>query len=227
MIKPGLGAIKGAGKGIVKAAVGRHLALYRVPTSAPALFLTFDDGPHPENTPVILDLLRRHNAKATFFLIGEQVERYPHLARRIREEGHALGTHTHTHCDLSRCSAGQIDAELDRSRMAVEVAAGTDTPLFRAPWGKFNVPTVLAIRRKRLTHVLWTTDSLDYLWDDPERITRRFREMRIGSGDIFLFHDDYAHTVRALPGILDHLTSQGWNLEALPLPTGIRPVIAS
>jgi len=186
--------------------------------------LTFDDGPDPHTTPLILDTLRKHNVEATFFVVGRQVAEHPHLLRRIVEEGHTLGNHTHNHFDMSHLGSLRMRQELHNTQEAVDEALGYHHPMvsMRPPYGEpyFNNPGMLPafqriVRGQGLFVVMWTDDSRDWLLAGrPERVARnvtrdRAPKGRDGTDRVLLLHDTHRQTVRALPEIIDHYRESG------------------
>ena len=97
--------------------------------------MTFDDGPHASNTPRLLDILRQRNIKATFYVIGKNVDNYPHLTRRIVAEGHEIGNHTYTHRNLKKLSDAQVLSEMARARISIVNATGVQPRTMRPPYG--------------------------------------------------------------------------------------------
>ena len=158
---------------------------------APSLSLTFDDGPHPEHTPRLLDALAEAGAQATFFVIGEKARRYPHLLRRIVQEGHELGNHTLSHAEPSRTSTEMFLREVRRTRRLLQDLVGCDTRLVRPPKGELTPAKCLGLWRIGQTIVLWNVDPRDYamrLRLEMDRWTDRYRPE---AGDIVLLHDMY------------------------------------
>jgi peptidoglycan/xylan/chitin deacetylase (PgdA/CDA1 family) len=148
--------------------------------------LTFDDGPG-EATPIILDMLKQAGIRATFFLCGQNVERYPDIARRIAEEGHEIGNHTYSHPRLLGRTPGKIAYEIERAQTIIAHHTGRRPRLFRPPFGLrwFGLFTIL--ERNGLTSVMWSVNSLD--WKRPvEQIVARVVN-GIRPGAIVLFHD--------------------------------------
>ncbi len=184
-----------------------------------AITLTFDDGPDPKWTPKILDLLKQHNIKATFFVLGSQAENYPALIQRIVQEGHEIGNHTYTHPDISKTSRKQIELELNATQYLVESITGRRTILFRPPYNADSSPS----RLKEILPLKQVQDDLGYLivlenidpedWARPgaAAILNRVKEQR-ELGNIVLLHDaggDRSQTFEALPGIIDYLETRG------------------
>jgi cellulose synthase/poly-beta-1,6-N-acetylglucosamine synthase-like glycosyltransferase/peptidoglycan/xylan/chitin deacetylase (PgdA/CDA1 family)/spore germination protein YaaH len=181
--------------------------------------LTFDDGPDPTWTPMVLDILKKYNVKATFFLVGSQAEQYPDLVQRIVAEGHLVGNHTYTHANLSLLSPEQIQIELNATQRLIESITGRSTTLFRPPYNADSAPTSLA----ELTPLKEVQDDLGYLivmenidpedWARPgtDVIVDRVKELR-KEGSLILLHDaggNREQTVAALPQIIDWLQTRG------------------
>jgi len=176
-----------------------------VGTSGNRVALTFDDGPDPRTTPLILDTLRERGVEATFFVVGDQVAKSPGLLRRIVAEGHTVGNHTYDHADMSDLSAAQMREELRSTQEAVDDVLGSDAlPAFRrVAW------------EQKLFPVMWTVDPADYLLDGkPEGVVRGVAEAdeagRKGEGDeVVLLHDNQRQTAEALPAIIDRYERSG------------------
>ena len=160
--------------------------LFRGRADVPALALTFDDGPCPE-TAAVLEALQAAGARATFFLCGANVERYPEIARRIVDAGHQIGNHTYSHPSLAPKTPGRIYWEIDRTQKIIESATGRRPELFRPPYGLrwFGLSSIVA--RENLKTVMWSVNSCDWKSSSGE-ITRRVVE-GARAGDIILLHD--------------------------------------
>ena len=185
-------------------------------TSGDGVALTFDDGPNPQTTPRILDTLREHDVRATFFVVGSQVEKHPDLLRQIVEDGHAIGNHTYDHANLSRLSATQMRNELQRTQEAVDKALGYhyEMKMMRPPYGEpyFDGSDALpafrkVVRQEQLFPVIWTIDTQDYLMaDNPRGIVKTVASQDKAERDqVVLMHDIHPQDVRALPGVIGHL----------------------
>ncbi|GGU12856.1 glycosyltransferase [Streptomyces coeruleorubidus] len=196
------------------------------------LVLTFDDGPDPVWTPKVLDVLRKHDAHAVFFVTGTMASRYPDLVRRMVAEGHEVGLHTFNHPDLSYQSKKRIDWELSQNQLAISGAAGIRTSLFRPPYSSFagamdNVswPVTEYIGDRGYITVVNNTDSEDWRKPGVEEIIRKATP-KGGKGAIVLMHDsggDRHQTVEALDRMLPDLREQGYEFanltEALDAPS--------
>jgi peptidoglycan/xylan/chitin deacetylase (PgdA/CDA1 family) len=130
--------------------------MWRAGTDRREVALTFDDGPDPQWTPQVLDMLRRHSARATFFVVGKRVERYPELVRRAVAEGHEIGNHTWSHERLDECDRGRAVAQLRRGAAAITAVTGRAATLFRPPWGVIDPVGLLAAAEAGYQVVLWS-----------------------------------------------------------------------
>jgi peptidoglycan/xylan/chitin deacetylase (PgdA/CDA1 family) len=198
-----------------------------LPGGAATVALTFDDGPDPDFTPQVLDALAKAGATATFFLIGERAARFPGVARRIVDEGHAVGSHSYRHPE-PRSLGWRVVTDFVRGRRAVERAVGRRAPLFRPPKGYVDRQERAAIAATRAQPWLWTIDLLD--WEPGvacEDIVAN--AAGLGPGDVLLLHDaisgplapealDRSATVAAVPRLVELARSRG--LEPVSLPVG-------
>jgi peptidoglycan-N-acetylglucosamine deacetylase len=196
--------------------LGRRLGIVLREEGLGGVALTFDDGPHPEGTPAVLELLREAGARATFFLAGEQVERRPALVAEIVAARHRVELHCHRHRNQLRLAPGSLLDDAERARAAIEEAGGQAVADYRPPYGIFSASGLRAVRRRGWRPVLWSQWGRD--WDagaTPASIARRCTAT-VGDGDVILLHDaDYysapgswARTVAALPAILETLEAR-------------------
>lgn len=173
--------------------------------------LTFDDGPHPQATPRVLELLRAHEVTATFFLVGEQVRRTGSLRDEIEAAGHAIALHGDTHRPLWRLTPRRLRADLDRGAETVRAT----TSWHRAPYGAYSLPSLLEIRRRGLDPLLWSRWGKDWRAGATAQQIARDVTRDLGDRDVLLLHDadDYSDpgswraTVAALPAVLDAIAS--------------------
>lgn len=171
--------------------------------------LTFDDGPNGEDTVAILDTLRRHNAKATFFCVGKWAARQPEILRRMEAEGHAIGNHTQDHRKLGWLSRAQIAAQIDAAQESIEQAGVARPTLFRAPHGVKNPFLFSVLRERGMRLIAWSEDIQDFQRPGVGRLVRRANP-GLRDGEIMLLHDgdgytwqaDRQQTVEALEEIL-------------------------
>jgi peptidoglycan/xylan/chitin deacetylase (PgdA/CDA1 family) len=178
--------------------------------------LTFDDGPHPQGTPAVLEILGAAGVPATFFLVGEQVRRSPALAREIAAAGHTVGLHCDRHRNLLRLTPRQLRDDVDRAQATIEDATGAAIGLYRPPYGAISPPALRLARRRGWRTLLWSHWGRD--WEKcatAESIAQRVTD-GVGAGAVLLLHDadDYSapdswrRTVAALPWVLDTMSMQ-------------------
>ncbi|KUL36978.1 oligosaccharide deacetylase [Streptomyces sp. NRRL F-4489] len=180
--------------------------------------LTFDDGPDPRYTPEILQLLRRHRARATFFVVGECALAFPDLLHYIAEEGHTIGNHTWTHPQLTALPPGEVRAELGRTSALIEEILGSAPTLARAPYGDWDPLSLAVCNDLGMSPVGWSVDSEDWTRPGPERIADTVLD-ELGPGAIVLCHDgggDRLQTVQALEWYLPELLDQGYEPVRVP-----------
>ena len=174
--------------------------------------LTFDDGPNPLYTPQILDILRQHNIKATFFVLGSKAEKHPGIIKRIAEEGHEIGIHSYSHPLLVFRSRKTMAKEIAYTKSLIEIHTNKSIALFRPPYGIIDLGALSFSRRQELGIVDWSLNSKDYKLLDSARITQRVTK-KAKPGDIVLFHDGGGTTrqptVDALPAIIARLREKG------------------
>jgi peptidoglycan/xylan/chitin deacetylase (PgdA/CDA1 family) len=225
----GIGAVAGVGVHAgpalapVVPGLGPALGVARRQAGSEGVALTFDDGPHPQGTPIVLEILREADARATFFLAGEQVERRPALAAEIVAAGHRVELHCHRHRNLLRLTARQFVEDAERARAAIEAASGQPIADHRPPYGIYSAAALRACRRRGWRPVLWSQWGKDWRGRATAQSIARRAAGSAGAGDIVLLHDaDYysapgswARTVAALPIILEELGSRG--LKAVSL----------
>jgi peptidoglycan-N-acetylglucosamine deacetylase len=182
--------------------------LYRI-TNSPALFLTFDDGPHPDHTPRILDILNRHAIKATFFLVGRNAEAHPELVRRISADGHTIGLHTHTHVTLDRMTHAQFISEISSNQRAIFAASGLTPKLLRPPEGRFKLRNIAWAASQDLCIVHFTVTSNDWKARSAAEVLDQLSAANVHPGDILSLHDTVTVCVEALPLIIQRFQSGG------------------
>lgn len=223
-------AVAGAaiGAAIVHGALHRNSFIFgpvirRLPTRDKQIALTFDDGPNPDATPAILDTLAKYGVRATFFLLGRHVERWPDLARRTHEDGHVVGNHGYFHRKLHLKTPAYVRDDLTRGADAIEQAIHSRPLFFRAPHG-FRSPWVTPIARSLGERTVgWTAGVWDTDRPGIAEIARRSIEA-FKPGAILLLHDgdgydpfgDRMQTAQALPAILEAAYEQGYTFVTLP-----------
>ncbi|MDD7941454.1 polysaccharide deacetylase family protein [Actinomycetospora lutea] len=169
--------------------------------------LTFDDGPDPVTTPQIAAILRAHDARATFFVIGTLAATHPDIVRRLRVDGMTVANHTYDHPFLDQLPAEDVRRELQETNAILDGLAGPAPVLFRPPYGRTNATVEAVARSLGMTQVLWTHDSDDYDRVPAQQVVAAAR--RAGDGDVLLLHEGLATTVEALPQVLADLRARG------------------
>ena len=186
-------------------------------TSTPDIHLTFDDGPHPLSTRIILNVLKSKNAKATFFLLGKNVQTYPAITRQILAEGHTIGNHSFDHPIMILRSKRFVVDQLSKTENAIAAATSTKPRLFRPPYGFLDQWTAKIARQMGYEIVMWTTDPADFRQSPTKQIVQRATSSAHG-GSIILLHDNDATFDKigeVLTGVLDHLSQRGFAFSAL------------
>jgi peptidoglycan/xylan/chitin deacetylase (PgdA/CDA1 family) len=178
--------------------------------AGPGVALTFDDGPHPEGTPAILAELARANATATFFLVGEQVQRYPEVARAIADAGHEVALHGFRHTLLLRRTVSELADDLTRAAALIEDVTGRSPQVYRPPYGVFSLGGLLHTR-KHWRPLLWSTWGRDWTRRATPQSVATLATRNLRRGDVVLLHDadhysvdgSWRVTAGALPAILE------------------------
>lgn len=188
------------------------LILRRAETTQPNVALTFDDGPHPSLTPRLLDILAEHDARATFYVIGRNAERYPDILRRIAAEGHEIGNHTWSHPSLYGVNDRTMITELQRTNDIIQDTVGFAPVSIRPPYGNmYPRQSQLAFQELGLTTVLWSIDPLDWQRPGASVVASRILNQH-HAGAVVLSHDIHGPTIRAMPSVVQGLQSRGYNL---------------
>jgi peptidoglycan/xylan/chitin deacetylase (PgdA/CDA1 family) len=180
-----------------------------------SLHLTFDDGPHPEHTPALLDLLRTYQAKATFYLIGDQAVQYPHLVRQIVEDGHVLGNHSYSHPEFERLTLAEQLDEIERTDALLRDADGAERHPFRTPRGVLPARLLWQFMRQGRSISYWTYDSMDYSRKPAAVLVENMLRHPVRAGDIVLMHDDSSISLEMLHVLLPAWRSEGLSMESL------------
>jgi peptidoglycan/xylan/chitin deacetylase (PgdA/CDA1 family) len=205
-----MNAVKRVGFGLAR----RHI-VYRVKSSRPTLYLTFDDGPHHVHTPPLLDMLAKLGVRASFFLIGNSAVAHPEIVSAIAAAGHTLGNHTFNHRKRRTMTSAMARSEIAETDAVLRRFDGKAKHPFRPPWGELAPLQYLRCLAGIDDLVLWSRDSRDYK-DGAEAIIETFRREPPESGDIILFHDDHAASTQALEVLIPEWSRSGFEFEALP-----------
>ena len=182
----------------------------RLPTKERVVALTFDDGPNPFYTPLILRILKEHRIPATFFLLGDNVTKYPLLTKQLVQLGHDLGNHSFSHMNYTEHPSDDVKLDVLQTQAAVKKTVGVYPKFFRPPYGRLRQSDVSMLERFFVNIVHWTVDSRDWeqQYSTREMIDRVTAQTQ--PGDILLFHDSNERTVQALPQIIRNLKKKGY-----------------
>ena len=175
-------------------------------TKAKKIALTFDDGPHPKVTPQILKILEKYDAKATFFVVGNEVKKNPKVLQAVADAGHEIGNHTYSHAKLTTLSARKIKLQVDSTDAAIKAAIGQNATVFRPPYGAYNKTVT---NQLKVPNVMWTIDTLDWKHHNPKKTVASVQK-NAKNGSIVLLHDIHQTTADALEPILVLLQEQGY-----------------
>jgi peptidoglycan/xylan/chitin deacetylase (PgdA/CDA1 family) len=186
------------------------LLVQKGPASGRAIALTFDDGPHADFTPQVLDLLRAHGTAATFFLVGVKARAHPELVARIIREGHELANHSMTHPEFDALSLGQIHAEVTKMDRLLRGFGLTQSSIwFRPPKGVLNLRTIWYAAAHRRRYAMWSNDPKDFKATSLRDVEQHFAEQPPSAGDVILLHDKTATTVSLVDVLLRDLSARG------------------
>ena len=200
-VNPSVSLSSGSAKGVTH---------YSGSASLPYIALTFDDGPHPTHTPKLLNILKSHNVKATFYVTGQNAARYPGLIQRIVAEGHELGNHTWDHSNLTKLSDAQIRSQLNRSNAAINKAVGVKPRTFRPPYGAMTTRQRNWVKSEYgYPIIFWSVDPKDWKDRNSSLVSSRLLS-GTKKGSILLLHDIHATSVAAVPRTVNGLISKGF-----------------
>lgn len=174
------------------------------------VMLTFDDGPNPDQTPAIIELLEKYNAKAVFFCIGKNIDRHPGIAKMITEHGHIIGSHSYDHgfwFDI--LSTSKVADDLRLAEKAIQNATGKKTIFFRPPYGITNPNIGRALKQFNYRVIGWNLRSLDTMIHDADKLENRVLK-RIQPGTIILLHDTAPAVLPVLENLLYFLKEKGY-----------------
>jgi peptidoglycan-N-acetylglucosamine deacetylase len=193
------------------------------PRSSKRLALTYDDGPNDPYTGQLLEVLARHDVKATFFMMGKYVEMRPEIARQVAEAGHVVGNHTYSHPNLIFVGEKELRSQVERTQKAIEDAVSSTPKLFRPPFGGRNPLTFGVIREYGLTPIMWRTTCYDWSAKTPDTIVQH-AQRQIKGGDVILLHDgghlafgtDRSNSVKATDEIIRRYKDEGFEFVTVP-----------
>ena len=184
-----------------------------LPINEKLVCLTFDDGPHPINTPKILDLLKAANIKACFFIIGKNAYQFPDIIKRMDEEGHIIGNHSYSHSKIfDFYSSKRITDELLITNQVVKKIIGKELIYFRPPYGVTTLPLRNALSKLPFTVLGWSNRSFDTVKNDENRILNRIIKLLNKNKNIVLMHDTQNASVIVTEKLIQYLNSNGYKI---------------
>ncbi|MCI8827705.1 MAG: polysaccharide deacetylase family protein [Ruminiclostridium sp.] len=189
----------------------RQLPIYCVQRDSKVCALSFDAAWGNEDTQTLIDILDRYQVKATFFVVGDWVDKYPESVKALSDAGHEIMCHSNDHAHFNTLSADQIAADINACCDKIEAVTGTRPTLFRPPFGEYDDHVVTTVRGMGMEIIQWDVDSLDWKDYDAPTITQRVTS-KVGPGSIVLFHNAALHTPEALPSILEYLLQEGYDV---------------
>ena len=179
------------------------------PASSRAVALTFDDGPDPIQTPRLLDSLNRAKVVATFFVIGELVERHPEIVARIVAEGHAIGTHSYSHPRPNVLGADGLVEETHRTNVLLAPITGRPATMFRPPYGRVTAKELIRLWRAGQSVVLWSVDPKDFACKTADEVREKLHRRPLRPGDIVLFHDNHPYAAEVITDLAQEVRRLG------------------
>lgn len=192
---------------------GRQLPVYCVQTEEKKVALTFDAAWGNEQTQIILNILEKYGVKATFFMTGGWVEKYPEDVKQIAEAGHELGNHSQNHKNMSELSKSEIQKEIQEVHSSVQKLTGMEMKLFRAPYGDYDDELIETVKASGYLPVQWDVDSEDWKDYGIESIIKKVGEHpHLGNGSIILMHNGAKYTPQALEMVIERLQEQGYEI---------------
>ena len=191
------------------AATSRQLPIYCVQRDQKMVSISFDAAWGNEDTQQLIDIMNQYNVKATFFVVGDWVDRYPESVKVLHDAGHEIMNHSNTHAHLPQLSAQQITDDLNACNDKIESVTGVRPTLIRLPYGDYDDNSIRTIRSMGMEPIQWDVDSLDWKDLSAPDITKRVTS-KVCPGSIVLFHNAAKHTPEALPGIIECLLQEGY-----------------
>jgi peptidoglycan-N-acetylglucosamine deacetylase len=189
----------------------KKLPIYCVDVPEKKIAISFDAAWGADRTEDLLKILKDHNIKTTFFLVGFWVDKFPEMVKKISDEGHEVANHSARHPKMSTLSKEQIIKELNSTSEKIEAITGKPTTLLRPPFGDYNNNLIETAQELGYQVIQWDVDSLDYKDYGTQSIVDRVLK-KVGNGSIVLFHNNATYTPEALPIILDELQKQGYEI---------------
>lgn len=191
----------------------KELPIYSVESSSKDVAITFDCAWGAQDIPDILEILKKNDVKATFFIVGQWAEKFPEVVRQIAQGGHDIANHSYSHLRMGAIDSGRVSSEISLCGEKLKKITGNKVELFRAPYGDYNNTVVREAKSLGYYTIQWDVDSLDWKPGiSQESIISRISQ-RVKPGSIILFHNDTVHTATILPSVIKMLKDQGYNLQ--------------
>lgn len=190
-------------------ATTRQLPIYCVQKDYKVLSISFDAAWGNEDTQQLIDIMDRYQVKATFFVVGEWVDKYPESVKALHDAGHEIMSHSDDHAHFNSLSTEEITQNLNACNDKIEAVTGVRPTLFRCPYGEYDDHVINAVRAMGMEPIQWDVDSLDWKDLSAEEITKRVTS-KVQPGSIVLFHNAALHTPEALPSIIETLLQDGY-----------------
>ena len=192
----------------------RRVPIYNVSTEEKQVAISFDAAWGADKTEEIIDVLSQYNAKATFFLVGFWVDKYPDMVKRIDDAGLEIGTHSNTHPDMAKISENSVREELSSSMEKISAITGKDVKVFRPPYGAYNNTLLSVCDELGLKAIQWDVDSLDWKGLSASEVTKRVMD-KAKNGSIILMHNNADNVVESTRLTLDYLTRSGYKVTSV------------
>lgn len=191
------------------AAATRQLPIYCVQRDQKEVAISFDAAWGNEDTQQLIDILGKYNIKATFFVVGGWVDKYPESVKALYDAGHEVMNHSNSHAHMSTLAREEIIADIEACNDKIEAITGVHPTLFRPPYGEYDDKVITAVRSINMEPIQWDVDSLDWKEIPANEITKRVVS-KVQPGSIVLFHNAAIHTPEALPTIIETLLQEGY-----------------
>lgn len=201
-------------RNISASSTNRKLPVYSVSTTEKKIAITFDAAWTNQDTDQLIEILAKHNAKATFFIVGDWAEKFPESVKAFYDAGHTIANHSDTHKAFSQCSYNEIKEEIVNCNKKLEEITGSPITLVRAPSGDYTDASLDVCKELNMTMIQWDCDSLDYTKISVDEIVNRVVSGTT-EGSILLFHNGVDNTAPALDRILTELESQGYSFVSV------------
>ena len=193
------------------AATQRELPIYCVDRDNKCVSLTFDAAWGNEDTQILIDILAKYNIKATFFVVGAWVDKYPESVKALHDAGHEVMSHSSDHAHFNMLNESEIVTNLTKCNEKIEAVTGVKPTLFRCPYGEYDDHVIKTVNSIGMTAIQWNVDSLDWKGISASEITQRVTK-KVVPGSIILFHNAAENTPEALPAIIESLIADGYSI---------------